>query len=64
MGGGDLNMKKSWHPLTWRNQEKVFLAQQKAEGEKKKLDEIRKQIEEEQQIEELRKIQVAAGLIS
>jgi len=25
MGGGDLNMKKSWHPVLLKNQEKVWL---------------------------------------
>lgn len=56
-------MKKSWHVLTYENQEKVFLARQKAEQEKKRLLEIQKQLREERQMEDLRKIQVEAGLI-
>jgi N-terminal domain of CBF1 interacting co-repressor CIR len=30
MGGGDLNMKKSWHPLLMKNQERVWLEEKKA----------------------------------
>lgn len=30
MGGGDLNMKKSWHPLLLKNQERVWLEEKKA----------------------------------
>lgn len=30
MGGGDLNMKKSWHPLLIKNQERVWLEERKA----------------------------------
>eukprot|EP00299_Pterocystis_sp_00344_P009070 c3688_g1_i1.p1 GENE.c3688_g1_i1~~c3688_g1_i1.p1 ORF type:complete len:356 (+),score=88.85 c3688_g1_i1:39-1106(+) len=63
MGGGDLNMKKSWHPLTWANQEKVWAAQQRAANEKKKLEEVQKILREERQIEDLRRIQREAGLI-
>lgn len=28
--GGDLNMKKSWHPLLMKNQERVWLEEKKA----------------------------------
>jgi hypothetical protein len=30
MGGGDLNMKKSWHPLLLKNQERVWLEEKKS----------------------------------
>jgi hypothetical protein len=30
MGGGDLNMKKSWHPLLMKNQEMVWLKEKEA----------------------------------
>jgi len=30
MGGGDLNMKKSWHPLLLKNQERVWLEEKRA----------------------------------
>eukprot|EP00300_Choanocystis_sp_HF-7_P030711 c39614_g1_i1.p1 GENE.c39614_g1_i1~~c39614_g1_i1.p1 ORF type:complete len:368 (+),score=74.59 c39614_g1_i1:82-1104(+) len=56
-------MKKSWHVVTYENQEKVFLARQKADMEKKRLAEIQKQLREERQMEDLRRIQVEAGLI-
>ena len=30
MGGGDLNMKKSWHPVLLVNQERVWKAEKSA----------------------------------
>ncbi|XP_075579056.1 pre-mRNA-splicing factor CWC25 homolog isoform X3 [Pelecanus crispus] len=39
MGGGDLNLKKSWHPQTLRNVEKVWKAEQKHEAERQKMEE-------------------------
>lgn len=30
MGGGDLNMKKSWHPVLIKNQAKVWTEEKKA----------------------------------
>jgi hypothetical protein len=30
MGGGDLNMKKSWHPLLLKNQEQVWIKEKEA----------------------------------
>ncbi|CAA7265945.1 unnamed protein product [Cyclocybe aegerita] len=57
MGGGDLNMKKSWHPLLLKNQERVWLEEQKAREEKKKLDQLRKEKEEERQLQELQRLQ-------
>ncbi|EJT99967.1 hypothetical protein DACRYDRAFT_68900 [Dacryopinax primogenitus] len=57
MGGGDLNMKKSWHPLLLKNQERVWLEEKKALAEKKKLDQLRKELEEERQLQELQRLQ-------
>ncbi|KAG8835977.1 RNA-splicing factor [Serendipita sp. 399] len=57
MGGGDLNMKKSWHPLLLKNQERVWLEEKKALEEKKKLDQLRKEREEERQVQELQRLQ-------
>ncbi|KAH9944253.1 Pre-mRNA splicing factor-domain-containing protein [Epithele typhae] len=57
MGGGDLNMKKSWHPLLMKNQERVWLEEKKALEEKKKLDQLRKEKEEERQLQELQRMQ-------
>ncbi|KAG8682062.1 RNA-splicing factor, partial [Ceratobasidium sp. 395] len=59
MGGGDLNMKKSWHPLLMKNQERVWLEEKKALAEKKKLDQLRKELEEERQLQELQRLQEA-----
>ncbi|KAG0242209.1 RNA-splicing factor [Actinomortierella wolfii] len=61
MGGGDLNLKKSWHPGTFRNQEKVWKQERQAAEEQKKLQQLRKELEEERQIQELQRIQEAAG---
>ncbi|KAG0244871.1 RNA-splicing factor [Mortierella sp. GBA43] len=61
MGGGDLNLKKSWHPGTFRNQERVWKEERKAADEEKKLQQLRKELEEERQIQELQRIQEQAG---
>ncbi|KAG5514018.1 hypothetical protein PMAC_000640 [Pneumocystis sp. 'macacae'] len=61
MGGGDLNMKKSWHPLLIRNQEKVWMEEKKALEERKRIEQIKKEIEEERQLQELQKLQEASG---
>jgi len=61
MGGGDLNMKKSWHPLLIKNQERVWKEEQKALEEQKKLNQLKKEKEEERQLQELRQIQESAG---
>ncbi|KZT57814.1 hypothetical protein CALCODRAFT_495636, partial [Calocera cornea HHB12733] len=50
-------MKKSWHPLLLKNQERVWLEEKKALGEKKKLDQLRKELEEERQLQELQRLQ-------
>ncbi|KAJ7631165.1 Pre-mRNA splicing factor-domain-containing protein [Roridomyces roridus] len=59
MGGGDLNMKKSWHPLLLKNQERVWIEEKRALEEKKKLDQLRKEKEEERQMQELQRLQEA-----
>ncbi|RUS28112.1 hypothetical protein BC938DRAFT_482305, partial [Jimgerdemannia flammicorona] len=61
MGGGDLNLKKSWHPGTFRNQEKVWKEERKAAEEEKKIAQKRKELEEERQIQELQQIQESSG---
>lgn len=53
--------KKSWNTTNIKNVEKVWIAEQNAEKEKKKLAELQKQINEERQIRELRELQVASG---
>jgi len=50
-------MKKSWHPLLLKNQERVWLEEKRALEEKKKLDQLRKEKEEERQLQELQRLQ-------
>ncbi|XP_065197415.1 pre-mRNA-splicing factor CWC25 homolog isoform X2 [Sycon ciliatum] len=63
MGGGDLNMKKSFHPLTMANLERVFNAELKRDTELKKVEQLRREIAEERQREELHKHAVDTGVI-
>ncbi|CAB3993304.1 Hypothetical predicted protein [Paramuricea clavata] len=62
MGGGDLNLKKSWHPQTLHNIEKVWKAEQKAEAETKKIEQLRRELDEERQREEMQRYAVDQGI--
>lgn len=53
--------KKSWHTGKKKNQEKVWLEEEKANEESKKVEELQKQIEEERKLQELRDLQAAGG---
>ncbi|EME27206.1 Pre-mRNA-splicing factor cwf25 [Galdieria sulphuraria] len=53
--------KKSWHTATLKNNEKVWLAEKKAEEEKKRIEELKKQLEDERHFQELRRLQVESG---
>jgi len=55
--------KQQWHPGTFGNIEKVWLAEQKQKESERKTLENMKKLKEERQIEELKKLQVTAGLI-
>ena len=59
--GGDLNLKKSWHPSLMTNQKKVWEEEHKALEERKKIEQIRKERDEERQLQELQDLQEAAG---
>lgn len=59
--GGDLNLKKSWHPVLMSNQKRVWEEERKALDERKKIDQIMKERAEERQIQELQEMQEAAG---
>jgi hypothetical protein len=59
--GGDLNLKKSWHPHLRKNQERVWKEEKSALEERKQIEKLRKEREEERQIEELQKLQEASG---
>ncbi|KAJ1020557.1 hypothetical protein NDA13_005872 [Ustilago tritici] len=61
MGGGDLNMKKSWHPLLQVNQERVWKREKEALEERKKLEELRREREQEREMQELQRLQEEAG---
>lgn len=59
--GGDLNLKKSWHPSLMTNQKRVWEEEQRALDERKKIEQIRKERDQERQIQELQELQEAAG---
>lgn len=59
--GGDLNLKKSWHPVLMSNQKKVWEEEKKALEERKRIDQMMKERQEERQIQELQELQEAAG---
>ncbi|GLH03269.1 Coiled-coil domain-containing protein 49 [Gryllus bimaculatus] len=63
MGGGDLNLKKSWHPSTMRNMEKVWKAEQKHDQEKKRIAELQREIQEEKAREDMQKYAEDQGVI-
>lgn len=54
------NRKKSWHPVLLVNQERVWKAEKAANEEKKMLAQLRKEREEERQLEELHRLQEAS----
>ncbi|XP_013168277.1 PREDICTED: pre-mRNA-splicing factor CWC25 homolog [Papilio xuthus] len=63
MGGGDLNTKKAWHPSNYKNQERVWKAEQAAAQEKKRISELQRERAEERDREQLNEIakRTAAG---
>jgi len=54
-------LKKSWHPHLRKNQERVWKEEKGALEERKQIEKLRKEREEERAIEELQKLQEAAG---
>ncbi|XP_029912143.1 pre-mRNA-splicing factor CWC25 homolog [Myripristis murdjan] len=63
MGGGDLNLKKSWHPQTMKNIERVWKAEQKYEAERKKIEELQKELKEERAREEITRFAQETGAL-
>ncbi|KAI8890344.1 hypothetical protein K501DRAFT_237412 [Backusella circina FSU 941] len=61
MGSSDLNLKKSWHPSTYKNQERVWKEEQKRKEEDRKIDQMKKELAEERQLQELQRMQEDAG---
>ncbi|CAL1687752.1 unnamed protein product [Lasius platythorax] len=64
MGGGDLNLKKSWHPSTMKNMEKVRKAEQQNYQENKRIAELKRQIEMEKDQEDMTKYAMEQGVIA
>jgi len=62
MGLAYLN-KKSWHTGTFTSIEKVWLAENKSREDQRKAAERAKKLKEERQNEELKRLQVEAGLL-
>lgn len=58
-----MNLKKAWHPCTRRNIEAVWLAEQKELEEKKKVETMLKERQQERQVAELQQLQEQAGLV-
>ncbi|XP_029480562.1 pre-mRNA-splicing factor CWC25 homolog [Oncorhynchus nerka] len=63
MGGGDLNLKKSWHPQTMKNIERVWKAEQKHEAEAKKIEELQKELREERAREDITRFAQQTGAL-
>jgi hypothetical protein len=63
MGGGDLNLKKRWHPAKYQNMQKVYEAQQEHAQEQKKVEILRKEIAKEREIMEIQRQQQLAGFV-
>lgn len=57
------NLKKSWHPQTMKNIERVWKAEQKYEAERKKIEELQKELKEERAREEITRFAEEAGAI-
>ncbi len=58
----DFLSKKSWHPSRLANVEKVWKAEQEADAERKKMLELQRKLQEERQINDLKRVQSASGL--
>jgi len=56
-------LKKSWHPSTLKNIEKVWLLEQKQKDEEKRTEALRKELEEERRAEELRRLEEQSGRV-
>lgn len=63
MGGGDLNMKKHFHPLTMENLERVWKAEEKKRKEEERIQQLQQELEEERRREELQQQAVNSGII-
>lgn len=58
------NLKKSWHPQTMKNQERVWKAEQANAAEKRRLHELQQEIQSERNREELKRIGQGSGILA
>lgn len=58
------NLKKSWHPSTMKNQERVWKAEQQKAEEDRKMAELQRELKEEREREVLRRTAENSGAIS
>jgi len=56
-------LKKSWHPSTMKNMEKVRKAEQQNVQENKRIAELKKEIEMEKDLEDIKKYAIEQGVI-
>ena len=54
-------MKKSWHPQTFKNIERVWKAEQRALAEKRKIEQLKKELAQEKSREEAEMAAVESG---
>ena len=54
-------MKKSWHPSTFKNQERVWRAEQRDIAERTRIEELKKEIASERSKEEMKKMAEDSG---
>jgi len=56
-------LKKSWHPSTLKNIERVWKAEQKHEAEQKKIEQLQKELAEERTRQEMRQYAEDKGVV-
>ena len=61
MPGLSFLCKKGWHTSTIKNAERVWIAEQAREREEKKMEDLKRQMMEERQVEEMRTLQRSKG---
>lgn len=57
-------MKKGWHTQTTENLERVWRAEQKVAAEQRKIDQLKKELMEERQLEDIRRQAEIAGAVA
>lgn len=62
MGGGDLNMKKHFHPLTMENLERVWKAEEKKRLEDERIQQLQEELAAERQKELFEQQAIEVGL--